>query len=320
MRADPSSPSKLCNNYSRFGHVKPCCKNSTVCPLCAGPDAKAEHRCPNPPTPQEKISNQSSTGALPLPHAAPTFPKTIRQAIWTARLGLYFPPVPLTVRMQRQLPLLPPAAHLNLPSASCLHPTRTPWTPSQMKQDSLHSRPHPPPGLWSLLPHGPLSALSSWVPRGPPPAVVALPSWAAQPLPRFQRSVGLAPVNVSQLTSLPSGRPLSRYLSIVQHNSLGSWDVFLSLFNYFASAKCPPDIVCLQDPSFPAPAFLAFNITPRLPLQVGLATTPRWLFMFPLTYWLRPWFYLPFLTGLMWPPSTCSGLTCLGSHSLTFTF
>ena len=24
----------------------------------------------------------------------------------------------------------------------------------------------------------------------------------------------------------------------------------LSLFTYFASAKCPPDIVCLQDPSF----------------------------------------------------------------------
>ena len=45
------------------------------------------------------------------------------------------------------------------------------------------------------------------------------------------------------------GSPL-RYLSIAQHNSLGSWNVFLSPFNSFASAKCPPDIVCLQDPPF----------------------------------------------------------------------
>ena len=37
-------------------------------------------------------------------------------------------------------------------------------------------------------------------------------------------------------------------LTLVQHNSLGSWNVFLSLFNSFASVKAPPDIVCLQDP------------------------------------------------------------------------
>ena len=49
---------------------------------------------------------------------------------------------------------------------------------------------------------------------------------------------------------LPRGWPRPHYLSIVQHNSLGSWDVFLSLFNSFASAKSPPDIVCLQDPPF----------------------------------------------------------------------
>ena len=42
---------------------------------------------------------------------------------------------------------------------------------------------------------------------------------------------------------LPSPSP-----TIVQHNSLGSWNVFLSLFNSFASVKAPPDIVCLQDP------------------------------------------------------------------------
>ena len=44
------------------------------------------------------------------------------------------------------------------------------------------------------------------------------------------------------------GRLPSPSLTIVQHNSLGSWNVFLSLFNSFAAVKAPPDIVCLQDP------------------------------------------------------------------------
>ena len=44
------------------------------------------------------------------------------------------------------------------------------------------------------------------------------------------------------------GRLPSPALTIVQHNSLGSWNVFLSLFNSFAAVKAPPDIVCLQDP------------------------------------------------------------------------
>ena len=48
----------------------------------------------------------------------------------------------------------------------------------------------------------------------------------------------------------PGGRPLSPHLSIVQHNSHGSWVVFLSLFNSFASAKCLSNTVCLQDPPF----------------------------------------------------------------------
>ena len=61
-------------------------------------------------------------------------------------------------------------------------------------------------------------------------------------------------------------------LTIVQHNSLGSCNVFLSLFNSFAAVKAPPDIVYLQDPScFGGPAFLPF-ITLRAsmpPAQVG---------------------------------------------------
>src|SRR5207237_3710907 len=48
--------------------------------------------------------------------------------------------------------------------------------------------------------------------------------------------------------SVSPGRALEHFLSIFQHNCLGSWDVFLSFFHSFATAKAIPDIVCLQDP------------------------------------------------------------------------
>src|SRR5207302_3906044 len=48
--------------------------------------------------------------------------------------------------------------------------------------------------------------------------------------------------------SVSPGRALEHVLSIFQHNCLGSWDVFLSFFYSFATAKATPDIVCLQDP------------------------------------------------------------------------
>src|SRR5437588_2539051 len=48
----------------------------------------------------------------------------------------------------------------------------------------------------------------------------------------------------------PSPRPILKQLSIAQHNSLGSWDVFLSLFNSFKGLPQSPQLVFLQDPPF----------------------------------------------------------------------
>jgi len=36
--------------------------------------------------------------------------------------------------------------------------------------------------------------------------------------------------------------------TLVQHNCLGSWDVFLSRFGSFTQLAHPPSIVALQDP------------------------------------------------------------------------
>ena len=74
-------------------------------------------------------------------------------------------------------PMPPPVAHLNQPLARPLQLTRMPWTFSQMKPTPPLPPLRPPPQVlsppWSLLPQGPLSALRSWVPRDPPPGLVA---------------------------------------------------------------------------------------------------------------------------------------------------
>jgi len=55
----------------------------------------------------------------------------------------------------------------------------------------------------------------------------------------------------STLSSSPQqAKGIYRCFSIVQPNSLGSWDLFLSLFGSFALLPSPPMIVALQDPPF----------------------------------------------------------------------
>ena len=147
-------------------------------PSAPAPMPKQCTAAPIQPAPKGKISKQSLTAALPLPHVAPTAPKTIRQATGIAQSVLYLPPVlPLTPQKQK-LPLQPPpVAHHNQPPASFLPLTRMPWIFSWMKLFPPLPLPHPPPQAlsppWSLLSQGPIFALRSWVPRDPPPGPVA---------------------------------------------------------------------------------------------------------------------------------------------------
>jgi len=46
----------------------------------------------------------------------------------------------------------------------------------------------------------------------------------------------------------PGPAPAPAFLSLIQHNCLGSWNVFLSLFESFREATTYPSIVLLQDP------------------------------------------------------------------------
>ena len=73
----------------------------------------------------------------------------------------------------------------------------------------------------------------------------------------------------------PVGWPPPHYLSILQHNSLRSWDVFLSLFDSLASAKCPPDVVCLQDPPLWRSRLLSFQNYTMFSTPGGFRNKPQ---------------------------------------------
>ena len=204
-RAYPSSLSKQCNNCWRFGHVKPHCKNPTVCPLCASPHAKPEHGCPNPISPKvgnlKPVLNCCIASPARCPNCSEDHSAGDRDC--TARPIRH--PVLLPIPQKRKPPLLPPPdTHLNKPPASFRRLTRMPWSFSQTKQVSLLPLPHPPPrpggppgvcyckGTSSPSAHG--SFRIHHQDRSPPTR------WGTQPLPRPQRRVGLAQVHVSQLT------------------------------------------------------------------------------------------------------------------------
>ena len=98
-RAYPSRPSEPCNICWRFGHVKSRCKKATICPLGAGPDTEAEHRCPNATCLKGETSSQFSPAALPLRRAILTIAKTTLQPKATALLAVF--PLPIVLRCSR---------------------------------------------------------------------------------------------------------------------------------------------------------------------------------------------------------------------------
>jgi len=82
-------------------------------------------------------------------------------------------------------------------------------------------------------------------------ASVVLSRLRSRALPLPISVVGFVRVMNNQPMPPPLGKgpvPAPQLLSIVQHNSLGSWNVFLSLFELFKGATTYPSIVLLQDP------------------------------------------------------------------------
>jgi len=89
---------------------------------------------------------------------------------------------------------------------------------------------------------------------------VALSPWRPKALPPLLPTFGLVPVMIND--PRPAGKrpaPNPTLLSIVQHNCLGSWDVFLSLFESFKEAAIYPSLVLLPDPPVNKAHLPSFN-------------------------------------------------------------
>ena len=89
---------------------------------------------------------------------------------------------------------------------------------------------------------------------------MALSRWRPKALPPLAPIVRLVSVMINN--SFPNGKgpaPITTLLSIVQYNCLGSWDVFLSIFESFRGATTYPSLVFLQDPPVNKAHLPSFN-------------------------------------------------------------
>jgi len=93
-------------------------------------------------------------------------------------------------------------------------------------------------------------------------ASLALSPWRSRVLPLLLSVIGFVPVMNNQPIPPPTGqKPASApmFLSIIQHNCLGSWNVFLSLLDLFKGATTYRSIVLLQDPPVNKAHLPSFN-------------------------------------------------------------
>ena len=185
-----------------------------------------------------------------------------------------------------------------------------PWKPNRTKQDPLLPPPHPPPQALipplSSPPQGPLSAPRSQAPRNPPPRLVApnpLGSPAPPPpletcRPRAGKCLPTYPLQ------LGAGPPRATY-PLPNTTASGAGTCFCPFLILLPLLSVPLIFFAYKHPLFGAPAFLPFKTTPHLPPPLGPDANPRWRFMFLLSCWLKPQFYLLYLIGLILLPLTC---------------
>ena len=140
------------------------------------------------------------------------------------------------------------------------------------------SSPHGFGGRWRCnIRYSPVRAESPWgglnpagsLPQLDPPCVLALLTvsvvlspWRSQALPLHHKNVRFVPVMINRPIPPPLGQglaPAPEPLSIINHNCLRSWNVFLSLFELLKEATTYPSIVFLQDPPVNKALLPSFN-------------------------------------------------------------
>jgi len=218
-----------CRNCWRYGHAhQRCPATHLTCPIAAPHHSRAAHGYQIPTCPQ-------SGNNKPVPSCCPTSPPHCCNCCndHTATF--------------KECPARPRPAV----------PSRTP-TPEPQGQDPMDvaidgdQAPSTPPSR-----AGP-SQMDLVTPRQPPPAgppspgssqgLVVVSPWRSLARPQPAQFVGYVP----EMSNSPpeSSRTQAASLplrSVVQHNGLGSWDVFLSLFESFKESRTYPLVVLLQD-------------------------------------------------------------------------
>src|SRR5437868_1056551 len=115
----------------------------------------------------------------------------------------------------------------------------------------------------------------------------------------------------------PSPHPTFKQLSIIQHNSLGSWDVFLSLCNSFRGLPQSSQLVFLQDPPFyrnRLPVFSGFKAFAPPPSQAKAVKVAAYISLdFLNSYLILPVFFdrLDLMAVDVYTPS---GLFCTANR------
>jgi len=153
-----------------------------------------------------------------------------------------------------------------------------------------------------------------------PGQVLLTPRWSPAPLPPHKTHRLPAGKMSHNLAPPRQDLPPVPFLSIVQHNSLGSWDVFLSLFNSFASALHPLMLFAFKILLFGALAFLPLVVVSPFAPPTPPALGRRLLFRFLVPFYPMLQFFLGSLTGQMLLLLICSGLTYLGDPLPSFIF
>jgi len=140
---------------------------------------------------------------------------------------------------------------------------KPPWIwRSMATQHPLLPRPGRVPLRWTSYLSGNFLQLDSPRVLALLKASVVLSPWRSQALPLPFLLVGFVPEMNNQPMPPPLGEgpaPPPAFLSIIQDNCLGSWNVFLSLFESFREATTYPSIVLLQDPPVNKAHLPSFN-------------------------------------------------------------
>jgi len=225
-----------CTNCYRFGHASArCTQKHPTCPYCALHHTRSAHRCLNPTCPKggdsKAVSGCCATSPPHCPHCGDDHDAVSREC--------------------RARPVPPPQPEARPPSDEELSDASSDSEEAMDVGDD--GRPAPPtpeaPSAQTIDLSTPDYSSSPETPPPPPQWAPASTHWPGPAASNLFETLGLVLEMIEKLHStLRHGLAPATNRPLVQHNSLGSWDVFLSLSSSLVEGP-PTDVVLLQDPA-----------------------------------------------------------------------